>query len=90
MAGPLFSINSGAVQGAIWKGEYGLQPSIKKAKRDKTGKFLKDADGKQIYTDFYNKNDLLSLSYVAGALYDWLLKNPDVKNPDAGSDVPDF
>jgi hypothetical protein len=90
MAKPLFSVNSGAIQGAIWSGQWGPQPSIKKAKRTKEGKFEKDEDGKQIYTDFYSKNDLLSLSYVAGALYDWLLKNPDVKNPDAGSDVPDF
>ncbi len=82
MAGPLKSVNSGAIQGAIWDGKYGYQPSVKKAKRSKDGKFEKDENGKQIYSDFYNKNDMLNLAFVAGELYSWLVNNPEPKKDD--------
>ena len=77
---PLFSINSGAISGSIWEGKYGYSPAIKKAKRNKEGKYEKDEDGKQIYSDFYNKNDLINLQFVAGELYSWMIKNPEVKD----------
>ncbi len=82
MPGPLFSINSGAISGAVWTGKYGYQPNVKKAKRSKEGKFEKDENGKQVYSDFYNKNDMLNLSFVAGELYSWLVNNPEPKKED--------
>jgi len=76
MALPLFSINSGAIQGAVWDGKYGPQPSIRKAKRNKEGKYEKNEEGKQVYTEYYSKNDLLNVAYVANALYDYMSKMP--------------
>lgn len=84
MPRPEFSIKSGAIDGAVWDGKYGLTPSIKKAKRTKEGKYIKDDEGKQVYTDFYNKNDLLNLSFVAGELYRYMLANKrEEKEPES-------
>lgn len=77
MAAPAYSVKSGNINGAIWDGKYGLTPSIKKPKRTKEGVYVKDDDGKQVYTDFFNKNDLLHLSYVARKLYDYLNEGGD-------------
>ena len=77
---PLYSVNKGALSGSVWEGKYGYQPSIKKAKRTKEGKYVKDEDGKQEYTDFYNQNDLWDLVFVAGALHDWMVNNPAPKD----------
>lgn len=85
MAGPLFSINSGAISGAVWSGKFGYQPSVKKAKRSKEGKFEKDENGVQIYSNFYNRNDMLNLAFVAGELYTWLVNNPEPKEDEPTS-----
>ena len=80
---PEFSVNSGAIQGAVWDGKYGLTPSIKKAKRTKEGTYVKDDAGKQVYSDFYNKNDLINVSFVAMELYRYMLNNDVKKEPEA-------
>ena len=87
MAAPLFSINSDAISGAVWEGKYGPQPSIKKAKRDKTGTYEKDADGKQVYTDFYSKRDLLNVAFVATSLYNFMVNYKEDKQEE---DTPNF
>jgi len=82
---PLYSVSSGAISGAVWPGKFGPQPSIKKAKRNKEGKYEKDENGKQVYTDFIGKNDLLHYSFVAISLYNWMVANPEEKKTE-----PDF
>jgi len=76
---PLFSVSSGAISGAVWSGQYGPQPSIKKAKRTKEGKFEKDENGKQVYTEYYGKADMLHVAFVATSLYNWMTNNPEEK-----------
>lgn len=78
MAAPLISIQSGAIQGCVWPGNFGPMPTIKKAKRSKDGKYVKDENGKQEYSDFYNFNDLKDVAIVAQELYGWKIFNPDV------------
>ena len=82
MAQPLFSISSDAIQGACWQGKFGPQPSIRKAKRDKTGKYEKDENGKQIYSDFYSKRDLLHVAFVATSLYNFMANYKEDKQED--------
>jgi hypothetical protein len=79
MAQPLFSISSGAISGAVWEGKFGPQPSIKKAKKTKEGKFEKDENGKQVYTEYYGKADMLHVAFVATALYNFLVNHKEVK-----------
>lgn len=81
--GPLYSVNSGAISGAVWTGKFGPQPSIRKAKRSKEGKFEKDENGKQVYTDFYGKNDLLNVAFVANALYNFMVAMPPEKKEES-------
>jgi hypothetical protein len=79
MSQPLFTINKGAISGVIWDGKYGPQPSFRKAKRNKEGKFEKDENGKQVYTDFYNMNDLKDIEFVVHELHHWMVFNPQDK-----------
>lgn len=76
---PLYTVNSGNISGAIWKMESEnkswFQPSIKKPRKTKDGNYVKDEDGKQQYTDFYSKNDLKDISFVAIRLYTWIVDN---------------
>ena len=80
MGAPLFSIQKGALNGAVWDGKYGHQPTFRKGKRNKEGRFEKDENGKQLYSDFYNQNDLWDLVFIVTALHDWMVKNPAPKD----------
>ena len=87
---PVYQIKSGGVEGCVWESKYGLQPSIKKPKKTKDGKFVKE-DGKQVYTDFYNVNDLLNIEYIARRLRDYILDHQEKKDePSNSNDEPEI